>query len=180
MPKKTKNAPAVKEKPATESTEPETVQPEQATVFPRDEIEKAFNNPMLKGFKKYLDPLLVYFESVEQRLQVADQNFEKIGGFLERMGPLVKLSDQIANAPQPPAGASNPQPQAPANIGGLLQMLPMLLGSGGGNDQLQKLAMNALTSQINMSSAITNAVVSKITGKATSEVAEAVTSDAKV
>ena len=54
-----------------------------------------------------------------------------------------------------------------------MSMLPMFMG-GGGNDELQKLAMNALTNQINMSSAITNAVVSKITAKATSDVADAV------
>lgn len=64
--------------------------------------------------------------------------------------------------------------------GGMMNLIaslaPMLTG-GGGDDPLRKLAMNALTSQISMSSAITNAVVAKITGKATSEVAKAITDE---
>src|SRR3989337_1432774 len=104
------NVPVATEPKAEQTSAIADVKPEQTSSpapFNRAEIEKAFSNPMLKGFKKYLDPILTYMETVEARLQAADVNFRKIGGFLEKMEPLITLSAQLAQR------QNQPQPQAP-------------------------------------------------------------------
>jgi hypothetical protein len=77
------------------------------------------------------------------------------------------------------------QPETPQGPGGtreaLVGAIPEIAGlireamKGGGGDMYSDLGKKALMSQISMSEAITNAVVSKITGKAIQEVAEVVT-----
>lgn len=109
---------------------------------------------------------------IEKQFVEIDKNFQQIGVFLGKMEPLVKLSDQLAqqqaNPTAPAQGAAAP------NILSLLsQFAPMLTG-GGQDSEMAALGKDALRSQINMSKAITDAVISKITGKAVVEVAEAV------
>lgn len=170
------NVPVATEPKAEQTSAIADVKPEQTSSpapFNRAEIEKAFSNPMLKGFKKYLDPILTYMDTVEARLQAADMNFQKISEFLGKMEPLINLSAQLAQRQNQP----QTQPQAPNALGGIegiLQLLPSLLKADSGDSELANLGKEALRSQINMSKAITDAVVSKITSKAVVQVAEAV------
>lgn len=127
-----------------------------------------------KMFRPYVEPVMQWAQSVEDRLKVMEAELpQKTAEALQKLA-LQRQQEYLekvksGQAQNPVAG------QGGLNLGGLAQALPYVLqmmGSGGGQDnQLQKLAMNALTSQINMSSAITNAVVAKITSKATSDVA---------
>lgn len=116
-------------------------------------------------------------DNIEAQLTQANANFQQIGVFIEKMNPLVALSEQIAQR------QANPQPATapPSQMGGLDlssigAVLKEVLGSGGTDNELAQLGKDALKSQIAMSTAITNAVVSKITGKAVVEVAEALVS----
>ncbi len=110
---------------------------------------------------------------IEKQFVEIDKNFQQIGAFLGKMEPLVKLSDQLAQ--QQASGATAPAQGAAPNILSLLaQFAPMLTGGGGQDSEMAALGKDALRSQINMSKAITDAVISKITGKAVIEVAEAV------
>lgn len=83
-----------------------------------------------------------------------------------------------ASSIQPQSPTTGAPPQAAGNLLSMLsQFAPMVMGGSGSNDELNALAMTALKSQIKMSDAISQAVISKIMGKATSEVAEAVTTN---
>lgn len=112
-------------------------------------------------------------QNVEARFKIAEQNFNAIDKGLTSLAPLIQYAEKMKN-PQP-AQEENAQPQAPQGLGGgLAQILPYIMqamGSGGGDNSFNEMAKSALMSQINMSKAITNAVVSKITAKATSDVA---------
>ena len=110
---------------------------------------------------------------IEKQFVEIDKNFQQIGAFLGKMEPLVKFSDQLAQ--QQATGATAPAQGASPNILSLLaQFAPMLTGGGGQDSEMAALGKDALRSQINMSKAITDAVISKITGKAVVEAAEAV------
>jgi len=146
-----------------------------ASSFPKEEIEKAFNNPMLKGFKKYLDPLLNYFETVEVRLQQADKNFAVVAQSLDGLKPLLQLSSQIQQrqTQQPQAQGA---PTGGFDVSSILSMLPQILGStsGGGNEMLQTLAMESLKADIDLSKTFKSAVLAKISSKAVGDIAGAV------
>jgi alanyl-tRNA synthetase len=153
-------------------TEPKPVE-EVTSPFPKEEIEKAFNNPLLKSFKKYLDPLMSYFESVEARLQAADKNFEVIAGTINKLEPLISLSAQVAQRQiQPQAQAVPTSPTSGLDMASLMNIVAQAVGSGGGggNDLLQALSMESLRADIELSKTLKSAVVSKIAGKAVSEV----------
>ena len=123
------------------------------------------------------DPLTEWMKTVDARFAVAEANFKQIGEFLTRIEPLAKLGDQITAKQNNPEAQIQPQPQGGiGGLGGLLQILPQILGGGSPDSELAQLGKDALKSQIAMSTAITNAVVSKITGKAVAEVAEVVSS----
>ncbi len=106
---------------------------------------------------------------IEKILEQVDQNFQQTGTLFTRLEPLIALSDQLKN--------QQAQPVQQSQQGGYGDLLKEILGSlktsGGSTDsELAQLGKDALKSQIAMSTAITNAVVSKITGKAVVEVAE--------
>lgn len=109
---------------------------------------------------------------IEKQFIEIDKNFQQIGTFLGKMEPLIKLSDQLAQQQASPT-AANPS-GAPNILSLLAQFAPMLTGGGGQDSEMAALGKDALRSQINMSKAITDAVISKITGKAVIEVSEAV------
>jgi len=124
---------------------------------------------MAKKFGVDLNQIVDWAKSVELRLNIIAQNVptkEDLPKAMEQV--MIKLRNQqvaaMENQPSPKGGGASE----------LMQILGAV-GGGGGNPELEKLTMQVLTSQINMSQAITNAVVAKITGKATSEVAEAIT-----
>lgn len=168
-----KSEPAA-EQPAVEYAEPEvTAEPAKSPIdLPQDLLDQA------KVLGVDLQQIVDWAKGMEEFKRATMENFDIIQRTFDKLEPLVQLSAQVqqAQAQQPMAG-SPPQTGQGGALGGIMQLIPYILqgGGGGGNEQLQKLAMDALTNQINMSSAITNAVVAKITGKATSEVAEVVT-----
>jgi hypothetical protein len=136
--------------PATEPapTEPPAAE-EQPTPFNRTLIEKEFSkNPLLKGFAKYLSPMLDYFESVEARLQAADLNFQKIGEFLNRMEPLVKLGEQIQQrqTQAQATGVSAPSVSGSDVMGLISQFAPLLMGGGSNpmQDKINELSVKLL------------------------------------
>ena len=146
------------------------------SAFPKEEIEKAFNNPMLKGFKKYLDPLLNYFETVELRLQAADKNFQILGSTITKLEPLIVLSQQVAQkqAAQP----QQTQSFAPGvlDIASLMPIIVEALKSqgAGGSDILQQLAMESLKADIDLSKTFKSAVLARISSNAVVQIAGAV------
>lgn len=95
---------------------------------------------------------------------------------MEKLQPLVMLSERMAQQQAQPQTPGQASPDM-GGWGGLLQMLPQLIQGGGGQDSAYvELGKQALMAQINMSKSITDAVVSKITGKAVAEVATAIVS----
>jgi hypothetical protein len=114
--------------------------------------------------------------SVEDRLNtiisaipnLPAQTIELLKAEAEKQRQAAMQQMQATGRTVPPQGGMG-------NIGSFLQMIAPFLGGGGGDSELNALAKKALMSQINMGTAITNAVVSKIIGKATTEVASVVT-----
>ncbi len=160
----------------TQNAQPVTEQ-KPDSPFPKEEIEKAFNNPLLKSFKKYLDPLLGYFETVETRLQAADKNFQVIASTINKLEPLISLSAQVAQrqtVPQPAQQAQNPM--GGLDMGSILQLVTEAMKgtSSSSNDVLQTLAMDSLKADIELSRTMKSAVLSKIAGKAVSQVVDSV------
>jgi len=124
-----------------------------------------------------LGQLIQYMAYQEDKLNFVIQNMPTSDKIKGAMTEWAEEAQRKQAEMYQKAVAGNPQAMQGLGGGGLMQLLPLLgqfMGGGGGSDELNKLAMAALTSQINMSSAITSAVVAKITGKATSEVAEAI------
>lgn len=121
------------------SVVPETASPIQ---IPPKVLEQA------KAFGIDLDQIVNWAQTVEQKLAIAEVNFKKIADFLEKMGPLVDLSQKIQqqqqNTPMPEASISQPG-------GGLGALLPLLgklapfFGGGGSSlgDELTKKVLDA-------------------------------------
>lgn len=161
-------APPVKEQTENQSTSP----------FPREEIEKAFNNPLLKSFKKYLDPLMGYFESVEKRLQASDENFKAIGKAFDKLEPLIQLSNQVQQRQIQPQTQQPAQAQLPAAnegmMGLLMQVLPSILNQNTASNPLGDLAMESLKADIDLSKTLKSAVVSSIASRTTKTITESI------
>ena len=123
---------------------------------------------MAEKFGIPIKAILSWAQSVEERLNVISEEMPKAVGR--------EIESAIARAKQQQATASGQAPNpGGVGMGSLLQLLPALLGSGGGDSELYKqAAVEALKAQTRMTQAITNAVVSKIFGKATTDVADAV------
>lgn len=159
-----------------EAPNEEVEEPQQFQLIPEMHVDKK-TKVMAKKFGIDVDAL----EQIPLRINAYVAENEKRWAIMaqqqENLKPLLQLGQQLAQRQQTqePAVAA---PQANAGMMGalapILQMLPSFLGSGGDN-QFQELAQKSLLSQIRMSQAITDAVVAKITQKATSDVAEAVT-----
>ena len=92
-----------------------------------------------------LKQIVDWAQNVETRLQAADQNFLKIGSFLERMEPLVKLGEQIQQRQTQPQAPAGPPAAGGFDIASLLQMAPALLGGGssGIGDEITKKIIDA-------------------------------------
>lgn len=121
-----------------------------------------------------LGQIVDWAKSMEEFKAVTMKNFEIIQSSFNELKPLVQLSREVeqARAQTQATGGTTPQTGG-FDLSAFLKILPSLMG--GGDNQFAELGKKALMSQINMSNAITNAVVAKIAGKATSGVAEAVT-----
>jgi hypothetical protein len=72
---------------------------------------------------------------IKHELAQADENFKTINGFLGKMEPLIKLSEQLAARQNQTPTAGEPQAGS-FNAGSLLQLIPQLLGSGGGSNPI--------------------------------------------
>jgi len=174
--KKTGNAPTVdintpspNEVTFTVTEEPET------PAFDLAELEKKIP----KAFRGYLKPVMDWADSVEARLNAIQQEMPaQIQGAMEaaienaRQKQIAAMQQARQNMPQGGGGG----------LGGLFDGITLkdILGSGGGGGldaEYMQLAKDALKSQIGMSTAITNAVVSKIVGKAATDVASAVSGE---
>ena len=141
---KPKSVPAATEKtPITEPPEPAEapsapVVPEAAAPIqiPKKVLEQA------KALGVDLQQIVDWAQSVEQKLAVAEQNFQKIGSFLERMEPLVKLGEQIQQRQTQP---STPPATGGFDIGSLLQLAPAFLGGGSNpiGDEITKKIIDA-------------------------------------
>jgi hypothetical protein len=72
---------------------------------------------------------------IEQQLSMADKNFQQIGVFIEKMAPLIDLSNKISQQQQAPASQ---MPKGGLDVQGLLNspMLKEILGSGGGQNSV--------------------------------------------
>lgn len=168
---------AKKEKTVQPAKEEAKTEPEkQTSAFPREEIEKAFSgNPLLKGFSKYLEPMLNYFEGIESRFTAIQGNFEVIQQNFKELAPLVNLSQQIEQAKQ--QQQQQTQQNAPnmggAGLGELLKVMSMFGGQQTGDSKLTELAMKSLEADISLSHTIKNAVSTRILAPITKQVAEA-------
>lgn len=129
-------------------------------------VEATMETPKPKSQKERI-------EQLEAALAQADKNFQDMNDYLKKLEPLVAFSEQLAQR--------QAQPQAPASpgmMGGneaiLGEVLKAFMGGSGASNtdsEMIELGKQALQSQIGMSKAITDAVISKITGKAVAEVA---------
>lgn len=155
---------------------------------PDQEDKEPIREPSIKDIISGIDPgkvkmaekmgipltaLIEYMAYQEQKLNIVIQNMPK----KEDMAATFKMG--LKQLQEEGVKQMQQQGSIPAKGGGQwAQLIPLIMkmASGGGEDsQLSGLAMTALKSQIGMSQAITNAVVAKIMGKATSDVADAVT-----
>lgn len=112
-----------------------------------------------------LTQMMLYMNSVEERFRDIESTLP---------GKVADALQQRAIQRQAAMQAAQPQqPQQQARGGGMDQIpWAQILGGGGGEDSpMQKLAMESLRASINQGNAITAAVVSKITGKAVTEIA---------
>ena len=116
-----------------------------------------------------LNAIMIYLNSVEERFRDIESTLPgKVADALQQRAAQ-RMAEAKAAQPQ------NPQPPASGG-GGWEQYLPMILGGGGGEtSELNKLAMESLRASINQGNAITAAVISKITGKAVTDVAASLT-----
>lgn len=170
-----KNAP-----PAEANTPEAEPQPQRIELIPEMKVSKKTKS-MAKSVGIDVDVLEQiptkindYVTENERRWQVVAQELETLKPFISAFNQYqAKQAQQVTSNPSssPIAGSASP-----GGIGGLFEALPLImkLMGGGGNNEFADLGKKALMSQINMSTAITNAVVSKIAGKATSEVADAI------
>lgn len=154
-----------------EEPKPETVKP----VFDPKEIEKQIPKAFRGVIKPFLEPIGNWVESVEARFKILSEEMPK--QIVDQLQARARQAQQqqiqamqTAGNPTTANGGINL-----GTIGQFAQLIPYFMG-GGQNSELNKLAMQALTANIGMAQAITNAVVSKITGKATTEVAQELTS----
>lgn len=168
---------------SVEEQKPESEKPKEPSI--RDLIANVDQSKIAVAEKMGipLGQLINYMAYQEDKLNFVMQNMptsEKIKG---AMSEWAEEAQKQQAAMYQKAMAANPGAAGGGGgmlgQGGLMQLLPLLgqfVGSGGGNDALNSLAMEALKSQISMSQSITNAIVTKIAGKATSDVAESITS----
>ena len=151
-----------------------TSEPEKP-AFDLAELEKKIP----KAFRGYLKPVMDWADSVEARLNAIQQEMPaQIQGAMEaaienaRQKQIAAMQQARQNMPQGGGGGFG---------GGLFDGITLkdILGGGGGgmDGEYMQLAKDALKSQIGMSTAITNAVVSKIVGKAATDVASAVSGE---
>lgn len=72
---------------------------------------------------------------IEQQLSQADKNFQQIGVFIEKMAPLIELSNRVSQQQQAPVPTT---PQGNTDVMSLLNspMIKELLGSGGGQNSV--------------------------------------------
>ena len=114
--------------------------------------------------------------SVEERLKVIVETIPKIpDATIERIQALAAESRARVAAPQvaDPRGGEAPRANYADLIAGILPLVGNALKSNT-DDTMTSLAKEALLNNINMAKAITNAVVSQITAKATKQVADSV------
>lgn len=176
MVKKQKSAPPATEKEKPPS-EPEAApqEAESAAVVPEAVSPIQIPPKVLEQARALgvdLGQIVNWAQSVEQRLNIV------LNALPEMPAQTIKLLKEEAEKQRAAAVAQmqqNPQAQGGNPLAFIGQILPAIMGGGGGDSELAELGKKALMSQISMSTAITNAVVAKITGKATSDVAEAVT-----
>ena len=117
-----------------------------------------------------LNAIMIYLNSVEERFRDIESTLP---------GKVADALQQRAAQRQAQIQAAQPQqPQPPARGGGGMDGIPwgQILGSGGGGNEgqakLNAMAYSALDASIKQGNAITAAVISKMTGKAVSEVVE--------
>lgn len=103
-----------------------------------------------KMFGIDLGQIVVWAQNVEKRLQIADENFQKLGTFLAKTEPLIKLSEQIRQQQQNPQptqtkeAAAAPPGNPLLNPQMLLQIMQGLGGGSGGGGELQQKFMERI------------------------------------
>lgn len=170
MVKKQKNAPPVTPEPTSEAViEPEKPAPQPEIPFSIDPKLAA----QAEQFGIPVKQLVDWAASMEEFKKVTMANFAIIEKAMTDLEPLVKLSNQVVQAQAQLQPTTAPQAPPMAGLGSLLQFLPQILGSGGGDSRLQELAMKSLEADISLSHTIKNAVSTRILAPITKEVAEA-------
>lgn len=141
MKKKQKNV-----QPATEQTPKESVKVEEPEQLITEEKEAAKDAAEKK-------PELTLEQRFDKFEKETEEAFHKVGDYLQKLGPLIQLSEQV-EARQKQTAEAGQNPSAPTGQGGaagiIMQLLnsplaPMLLG-GGSNPMQEKL--NALSEKL--------------------------------
>ena len=129
---------------------------------------------MAEDFGIPVGQIITWASTVEARLNAIQVEMEP--AIQKAMEAAIENARQKQLAAMQQMGQNTPQGGGGFNLD---QLLPALISSGGGgmDEEYMTLAKDALKSQIGMSTAITNAVVSKIIGKAATEVAAVVTGE---
>ena len=163
-----------------ESNKPVANVVESIGVMPKQPADDPSINGLLKGVSPDkiklaesmgipLNGIMAWANGVDQKFKEIEVWTHSVSNTIKGLDPLVDLAKKMGQAQQQTQQTG--QTQAQGGLGGLGALLPAVMqafaGGGGNND----LANKALASQINMANAITNAVISKIAGKATSDVA---------
>jgi hypothetical protein len=151
--KKLKSAPPVTEELPEESEAAPQEAPGPAVVpeavSPIQIPEKVLEQAKALGID--LKQVVDWALSVEQKLVIAEKNFQKIGEFLTRMEPLVKLSEQVKQ--QQATGATAPvQASGGFDLMRILEAITKFTGGGGGSnplgDEITKKVIEAGLSQM--------------------------------
>jgi len=168
-----KNVPVVTE-PAQEESKPGSKTEEQFKLIPDFNIDKKTKG-LAKKFGVDLEPIEQIGTRINNYAVSVEKRFEFIANTLEQMQPLIELSQQVKQKQMQPQQAQ-PQAPAPSGLGGITDLLPLvasMLKGGGGDDEFKKLAMDSMREDIAFTRAMKSAIISKITGEATTTIAKA-------
>jgi len=140
-------------------------------------------DPQMKALSKRfgipLDKIIDYTQKQDTRLANVEKAIIEIAKHIEssdeKLAPIVSALEQAQTAQTQATANSNPAPQGmPCGMGALMQLLPSLLGGGGGDSEMTKrlmeMSIKRMEADIGFSDAIKQAIVTKIAGRAASDI----------
>jgi len=150
----------------------------QSTVEPFD-IE-GIKKKIPKAFQGYIEPIIQWAKSVEERLQVMEDNLpEKVASKLQEMA-IQRQKEQVAAYQQ--TAQNQPQQQGGFNLGGIEQfagpIIKDVLGGGGRDEEMNnltkemfKMNIEGMKEDISFTKALKSAMLSKYATNLVKEVA---------